>query len=152
MQRATAREWMWAKIVLGGGFVIAIAVAAFFALKPAPQPATEAAIPPPASEEQQPATQSQQQQSDAKSAMMVCAQELINAKNIGIVPPDGQLANLMPKDTPVKGRYSCDAATSATQYRIAADLVCRNLQDSRCVQLYNIMTGDGTIIYQRQQN
>jgi hypothetical protein len=150
-RRGTEREWLAARIVIGGGFVIAIAVAAFFALRPAPQavPVEQQASAP--TQQEQTAAPQSQSQSDAKAAMMVCAMELVNAKNIGIIPPDGQLTSLMPKDTGVQGRYSCSAATSAAKYKIAADLVCRNVQNARCIFLYNIETADGTVLYQRQQ-
>lgn len=147
MRRATAREWLAARIVLVGGFAAAIAVAAYFALQPAPPPVTEEAnIPPP--EAQAPAQT--QQQTDANAAMLVCAQELLNAKNNGSIPSYGQLSSLVPTVTNVKGRYACHATTPAASYTINADLVCRNLTDSHCVHIYNVTTGDGKILYQRQ--
>jgi hypothetical protein len=33
---------------------------------------------------------------------------------------------------------------------IAADLVCRDLRDRRCVNLYSVTQDDGTVLYQRQ--
>jgi hypothetical protein len=154
MQSATAREWFWAKIVLGGGFVIAIALIAFFALRPAPQPQTEAALAPPAAQTEQapPRTETPQQmaEEDAKAGMMVCAVELLRAKSIGIIPPDGQLSALQPRQTGVKDRLACTAATGASKYVIAADLRCTTVTDGRCLRLFNITSADGTVLYQRQ--
>jgi hypothetical protein len=146
MQRGTAREWLAARVVVVGGFLIAIAVAAYFTLRPAPQPVTEAQ---PAAQ-QQPMTAQQAASQNAKDAMLVCAQELVNAKNSGIVPASGQLANAFPKATSVRARYVCTAATSAAKYLISADLVCRDLLNSRCVRLYSITDAHGMVLYQRQ--
>jgi hypothetical protein len=145
-RRGISREWLAARIVIGVGFVAAIAVAAYFTLRPAQPPAEQ----PPAPVVQQQLTPAQEKDRNAKDAMMVCAQELLNAKNSGIIPSYGQLASPFPRTTKVHGRYACLAATHATAYVIAADLVCRNLLDSRCVTLYSVATSDGTMLYHRQ--
>jgi hypothetical protein len=154
MRRATAREWMWAKIVLGGGLVIAIAVVAFFALRPVPQPVTDASLAPPATQTEQapPRAETPQQmaEEDAKAGMMVCAVELLRAKSIGIIPPDGQLSALQPHQTGVKDRLACSAATGASKYVIAADLRCTTVTEGKCLRLFNITSADGTVLYQRQ--
>ncbi|MGH6872096.1 MAG: hypothetical protein ACREHE_11375 [Rhizomicrobium sp.] len=147
MRRGTAREWMAAKIVLAVGFVVAIGVVAFLVLRP---PAVSTS-PEQEATPQAPAQPTEQQQTDAKSAVLVCAQELVNAKNYGIVPGYGQLSSLMPKDAGVKGRYSCVASTASEKYTMTADLICRTLTDSRCVDLFSVTTHDGTVLYQRQQ-
>ena len=146
--RGIAREWLAARIVVVGGFLVAIAVAAYFTLRPAPQPVAE--VQPAAPAQQQMTTAQQAADANAKAGMMVCAMELMNAKNFGIIPSYGQLTSIAPRATTVRGRYVCSAATSASQYIIAADLLCRTLQNPRCVFLYRITTGDGTVLYQRQ--
>jgi hypothetical protein len=153
IRSATAREWFWAKIVLGGGIVIAIAVVAFFALRPAPQPVTDASLAPPTAETQPPPpaeTPQRMAAEDAKAGMMVCAVELLRAKSIGIIPPDGQLSALQPQQTGVKDRLACAASTGASKYVIAADLRCTTVTDGKCLRLFNITTADGTVLYQRQ--
>jgi hypothetical protein len=152
MRRGTQREWAMARIVLIGGFAIAIGVAAWFALRPAPVETVPpvASLPPPA-HLKIPGNPSSQERADSNAAMMVCAQELMNAKNNGSVPAYGQLSSLLPKATAVRGRYTCQVATSAEKYTISADLICRTLTDSRCVALYDVTTADGTVLYQRQQ-
>ncbi|HXM00531.1 MAG TPA: hypothetical protein VN932_11420, partial [Rhizomicrobium sp.] len=107
--RGISREWLAARIVLLGGFVIAIAVAAYFTLRPAPVV------------QQQPAAQTEDQaavlarkEANAKAAIMVCAMELLNAKNTGIVPSYGQLASMLPRKTATRGRYACIAGTNVT--------------------------------------
>jgi hypothetical protein len=142
-RRGISREWLAARIVIGVGFVVAIAVAAYFTLRPAQPPAEQPPV------VQQQLTPAQEKDRDAKDAMLVCAQELLNAKNTGIIPSYGQLASPYPRTTKVHGRYACFAATHAAAYVIAADLVCRNLLDSRCVTLYSVATSDGTMLYRR---
>ncbi len=140
MHRATAREWLWARIVLIGGAVIAVVVVAAIAFWPAPAPI----IAPP--------TQQTQADRDKKDAMLVCAQELINAKNSTYVPGAAQLVTMYPSETKVRARYTCTAATSAARYVIAADLICRDMMNSRCVRLYDITLANGGLLYRRQQN
>jgi hypothetical protein len=146
--RGISREWLAARIVVIGGFLIAIAVVAYFTLRPTPQPVAESQ--PAAPVPQQMTTAEQKANANARDGMMVCAMELVNAKNSGIVPAYGQLASMLPSATAVRGRYVCNAATPAAKYAIAADLLCRNLQDPRCVLLYQIATGKGTVLYRRQ--
>ena len=148
-RRGTQREWLAARVVVVGGFLVAIAVAAYFTLRPAPQPVVEEqpAAPP---AQQQVMTAQQAAEANARAGMMVCAMELVNAKNSGIIPSYGQLIDMLPKATGKRGRYVCRAATQAAKYAISADLVCRTLQDPRCVLLYRITAGDGTVLYQRQ--
>ena len=144
--RGTQREWLAARIVVVGGFATAMAIAAYFTFRPAAQPIAEEQ---PAAEQQ--ATPAQQgADSNAKAGLMVCTQELANAQNFGIIPSYGRLSSASPKATDVRGRYVCSAATTAAKYLIAADLICRDLRDARCVVLYTVTTGDGTVLYQRQ--
>ena len=109
-----------------------------------------ASLPPPA-HLKIPGNPSSQERADSNAAMMVCAQELMNAKNNGTLPAYSQLANLLPKATATRGRYTCDVATAAEKYTLSADLVCRTLTDSRCVALYSVTTSDGTVVFQRVQ-
>ncbi|HTQ14877.1 MAG TPA: hypothetical protein VMH86_13465 [Rhizomicrobium sp.] len=147
MRRATAREWRAAQFVLAGGFVIALGVAGYFGWRAAHPPVTSEIAPAAPEATTQP---TEQQQEDAKAAILVCAQELLNAKNYGIVPGYGQLSNPYPKPTSAKGRYSCEAKTTSTTYVMTADLICRTLTDPRCVDLYRVQTSDGSVLYQRQ--
>jgi hypothetical protein len=143
--RGISREWLAARIVLLGGFVLAIAVAAYFTLRPAPVVQQL----PAAQTEDQAAAVLARKEANAKAAIMVCAMELLNAKNTGIVPSYGQLVGMLPRKTATRGRYACIAGTNVTHYVIEADLVCRNLLDSRCVALHEVKTSDGTLLYQR---
>jgi hypothetical protein len=141
MKRGTARDWFWARVVLIGGFAIAIVVAGYFGWQShretiaAQQPATAAANPKAALE------------AKARGAMMFCAIDLLNAKNLGVVPPYGQLANPLPQKTNKQGRYACTAATDVSKYKLEADLVCRQISNPACVKLHSVTSDDGTVLY-----
>lgn len=139
--RAAAREWRVAMFVVLGGFVIAVAIAAYFALRPAPT--TTTAIQPPA-----PLTAEQREAVNARLKMELCNAELSSAKGFGIVPPYGKVVDGL-KNGDQRGRYICTASTGVAKYAIAADLVCAQLLDSRCVNLYSVTSDDGTVLYKR---
>ncbi|HEY2033811.1 MAG TPA: hypothetical protein VGH02_09020 [Rhizomicrobium sp.] len=154
--RGTAREWFWARVVLIGGFVIAVAVAGYFVWQrhqdeiAARQQA--AALAQSAQQQQHTMTPEQMRQAradeNAKLGMMICAMELVSAKNMGVIPPYGQLAESQPRLTAKKGRLSCQAATQVSKYEIQADLICRTLVDPRCMKLHSVKSDDGTMLYQ----
>ena len=154
MERATAREWAAARIVMIGGFAIAVVVAGYFAwqrhadtLEAQQQQAQQIAALNQAQQPRQPFKETTQDEK-AKGAMMFCAMELVNAKNMGIVPSFGQLASPLPRKTDTEGRYACLAATEVSKYVIEADLVCRQVTDPKCVHLHSIKTDDGSVLYQ----
>lgn len=149
MRRGTARDWFWARVVLIGGFAIAIVIAIYFgwqshqetiaAQQQQAVPVTAAANPKSAKEAAL--------EAKARAAMMFCAMDLLNAKNMGIVPPFGQLASTLPQTTAKQGRYACTAATTVSKYRMEADLVCRQISNPACVKLHSVTSDDGTVLY-----
>ena len=78
-----------------------------------------------------------------------CQATVSVAQSFGIVPNFAK-ATGQPQTTDVRGRYVCTAASDTSKYMVAVDLICRNLQDSRCYNLFSVTQGDGTVIYQRQ--
>ncbi|HEY7976854.1 MAG TPA: hypothetical protein VID67_01565 [Rhizomicrobium sp.] len=154
MKRATAREWAAARIVLIGGFAIAIVVAGYFAWQrhvetvAAQQEQAQQMAALARAQQPRPAFKETTQDEKAKGAMLFCAMELVNAKNMGIVPQFGQLASPLPRRTATQGRYACIAATEVSKYVIEADLVCRQINDPKCVHLHSIKSDDGTVLYQ----
>ena len=137
---ALSREWLAARIVIIGGLVAAaLAIAWFGWLKPAyftkPQltPAQIAA------------------QQTAHAIVNLCATGVGEAKSFGILPNYGKLSNpLKFGRTDVQGRYVCVATTQVAAYLIAVDLLCRETTSRRCVALFSVTQGDGTVLYQRQ--
>jgi hypothetical protein len=95
--RALSREWLTGLIVIAGGFVIAIAVAAWLTLTHKPAPV--------AGQVGQPGAAATGQASGTDPTQ-VCRTALANAQNFGVLPAYGTLADANPKETSVQGRYN----------------------------------------------
>jgi hypothetical protein len=59
--------------------------------------------------------------------------------------PDGT-----PQRTDVQGRYVCVAKNGQAQFTISVDLLCRDLADQHCFNLFNVTQADGSVLFQRQ--
>lgn len=139
--RATAREWRITMIVVGAGFLIAIAVGLYFLLRPA-APETPAV--------DQGPTPAQRQEMMVKIAHVLCDVEIANAKGIGILPNYAKSASL-PLRTDTRGRFACIASTGVAKYAVQADVMCSTLLDPRCVSVYSVTSDDGTVLFKRPQ-
>ena len=139
--RALAREWLAIRIIVLGGFLVAIVVAVWFGI----------IVPKVLVPRQLRETLTTQIRTLLTEEAQVCTTALGSAKNFGIVPQYGRLASAKLAQTNVQGRYACLASTPATKYVLIVDLLCRSLKDSRCVSLYNVSQTDGTVLYQRQR-
>ncbi|MBN9569562.1 MAG: hypothetical protein J0H30_00540 [Alphaproteobacteria bacterium] len=139
--RALSREWPTGLIVIAGGFVIAIAVAAWLTLTHKPAPV--------AGQVGQPGAAATGQASGTDPTQ-VCRTALANAQNFGVLPAYGTLADANPKETSVQGRYTCAAATPSAKYALTVDLVCEQLDNAQCVALYSVTQDDGSVLYHRQ--
>jgi hypothetical protein len=140
-QRALAREWLAARIVVIGGFVIALLAALYFGvIVPKvllPRELHNALV--------------NQVVAVRKAELQICTMTLNSARNYGIVPQYGQLTSNRLDPTDVRGRYVCLAATKAAKYIMAVDLLCRDVASPRCTSLYSVSQADGTVLYQRQR-
>lgn len=139
--RALAREWLAIRIIVFGGFFVAIIAAIWFGV----------IVPKVIAPRELRETLTTQIRTLLTEEAQVCTTALTNAKNFGIVPQYGQLGSAKLAQTNVQGRYACLASTHAAKYVLIVDLFCRNLKDSRCVSLYNVSQTDGTVLYQRQR-
>jgi hypothetical protein len=139
--RALAREWLAARIIVIGGLAVALIAAIVLGV----------IIPQYVAPRVQRAILAKQVVSLLKTEVQICSMALGSAKNFGIVPQYGQLASARLEQTNVQGRYACLAATHSTKYVLIVDLVCRNFKDPRCTSLYNVSQTDGTLLYQRQR-
>ncbi|HEY3638798.1 MAG TPA: hypothetical protein VGK90_11660 [Rhizomicrobium sp.] len=140
-QRALAREWLAMRIIVIGGFIVALLAALYFGvLYP------YYILP---HEEHTNFVNRVQRLLGEESE--ICNLTLNGAKNFGIVPQYGQLVTSKLALTKVQGRYICIAHTAAEKYLMVVDLQCRNLKDPRCVSIYSILQADGTVLYQRQK-
>ena len=139
--RALAREWLAARVVIFGGFAVAIVAAIYFGV----------IVPKYIAPREMRAALVARVQTLLTQEAQVCTAALATAKNFGIVPQYGKLATAQLEQTNVQGRYACLARTPASKYVLVVDLVCRNFKEARCISLYNVSQTDGTILYQRQR-
>jgi hypothetical protein len=140
-QQALSREWLAARIVFLGGFLIAIGVVGYFAY--------QQFFPPPQSLPTAVSGKEAAAKTLAAIEVSVCNTGLQNSKDLGIVPQYGVLGVKRLLATRTQGRYICVAATHAAQYLIMADLVCNDFSQSECVRVVRILEGNGTVLYQR---
>ena len=140
-QRGLAREWLAMRIIIIGGFVIALAAGLWFGVI-----YPDYVLP----REQREFFKSRVDRLLNEEAT-ICTITLNNAKNFGIVPQYGQLATSKLALTNKQGRYACLARTNVAKYVMYVDLQCRDLKSPRCVSLYNVSQADGTVLYQRQR-
>jgi hypothetical protein len=144
-QHALRREWAAARIVIIGGFVVAIAVAGYFAYRQEQAMRAEALA-------NAPHTVSPHKVDAkllARVELAICSAELVQAQGIGIVPTYGQLATPRLVRANAPRRFICEAATHLTRYFISADILCNNLRDARCVSVFRIALKSGALVYQR---
>jgi hypothetical protein len=143
---ALKREWAAARIVIIGGFVVAIAVAGYFFYRArqeqiaAQQPVVHATVVAPKVDPKV----------LARVELAVCSAELVHAIDLGVIPAYGQLASGQLVRAP-DNRFICEAKTHLTNYYISADVLCDKLSDARCVSIYRVATQDKQLIYSRPQ-
>ncbi|MGH6876215.1 MAG: hypothetical protein ACREHV_02425 [Rhizomicrobium sp.] len=140
-QRALAREWLAVRIVVIGGFAVALVAGIYFGF----------IYPQFIQPREQRALLTQRIEKLFNDEAQVCTTALATAKNFGIVPQYGRLVTARLAPTGVPGRYTCLAATSAAKYVMEVDLLCNDYRNVRCASLYNVAQSDGTVLYQRQR-
>jgi len=79
----------------------------------------------------------------------LCSAALAVTEGFGLVPKFTQLASAVVKEENSRGRYSCLARTGAAKYQITFDLICANLADAKCINLYSVAQDGTGAIYQR---
>lgn len=140
--RALWWEWTAARIVVALGILVPVALFLWLTFSRGTVPTPSPVAAPEAS-----ANAAQQAQAQAGERLCIAATAL--AQTYGIVPgfakPSGG-----PQESDIRGRYVCNAATNAAKYTIAFDLLCNNLNDARCFNLFNVAQDDGSVLYQRQ--
>ena len=128
------REWLAARIiaVVGGLLIIAVCVLVAVGVQNGPAPGQDSA------------------EARRQIAIALCGAGLASAQGFAIVPAYTKLASDFVQAGSVSGRYTCFAQTDAAKYQITFDLMCKDLNDPRCINLFSV-TQDGTgAIYQRR--
>jgi hypothetical protein len=138
-QHALSREWLVARIVVIGGFVVAVLTVIWFGWVQ-PELQRRAAI----------ARVQEHNRETAMAAGQLCRSALTASQSFGIVPNYAQISGSKLYITNVQGRYICVAATRAAKYIVAVDLLCHDVKDRRCVSLFSVIDGNGTPLYRRQ--
>lgn len=141
VDRALRFEWLAARVIVIGGFIVALAVAIYFGI----------IVPRVIQPREFRAALTTRVNAILGAESKICNMALTTAKNFGIVPQYGQLVSQKLGLTQMQGRYICLASTSAAKYVLAVDLLCRELGNPRCTSLYNVSQSDGTVLYQRQR-
>lgn len=103
------------------------------------------------SQEAQFAAYRQHQIALIKTAYGVCKSSLASAKALNIIPQYSGLVRALPIATKRTGRYVCVAGTNVGHYNLVIDLVCRQVEQAKCVDLVAVMQDDGTILYRKQK-
>jgi hypothetical protein len=128
------REWLAALVfaVVGGALLIAIVVVAVLSPPKVVAPAARSVA------------------VARQLAVAICTAGLASAQGLALVPAYTKLASDLVQVGAVKGRYTCFAQTDAARYQITFDLMCRDLNKPKCVNLYSVMQDRGGTIYQRR--
>ncbi len=145
-QSGLKREWAAARVVIIGGFIIAIAVAGYFAYRQEQaMRAQQAGIP------QAVTPHKIDAKLLARAELAICSAELAQAKATTAVPDYAQLATPRLARGNAPRRFICEATTNLTRYFISADVLCNKLTDARCVSVFKIALKDGTLVYRRPE-
>lgn len=144
--RALKREWLVTRLVVILGFVVALAAAGYAGVVLRLQVLnTREAVAKQQAEINTPVTA-------PADVAAFCPLAVNNAKKMGLIPGYADATSPAPHATQMKGRYLCSAATQSSQFVVAADFVCKNLKDSRCVSVYAVTQNGKTIIYTRKDD
>src|SRR5579864_346613 len=129
------REWIAARSFAALGGVLLAAVVIVAILSPpkliAPPPARTVAV-------------------ARQLALALCTAGLASAQGFALVPAYTKLASDLVQVGAVRGRYTCFAQTDAARYQITFDLMCRDLNKPKCVNLFSVTQDGGGTIYQRR--
>jgi hypothetical protein len=85
------------------------------------------------------------------SGKAICTIALEHARDYGVIPTTATLANTDAKSTDVKNRRVCTAQTGGNEYRLVADITCKNMKNKECIALYSVERADGLSTYQVRQ-
>lgn len=79
----------------------------------------------------------------------VCEATLDRVRNFGILLPTAKLASDDATKTDTDKRVTCSATSDGTSYTIAVDVLCDNMGDEKCLQLFKVTDSTGKTLFQR---
>lgn len=79
----------------------------------------------------------------------VCGAALSRASNIGVISTDAKLSSADATDTDTKDRKVCTAKSGGTSYTMTVDVLCDDMSQGKCLNLYKITDSAGATLYQR---
>ena len=79
----------------------------------------------------------------------VCGATLSRASNIGLIDSTATLASADATATDTKGREVCTAKAGATTYTLTVDVLCDDMSQGKCLNLYKVTDSAGATLYQR---
>lgn len=101
---------------------------------------------PPAAPLENPAAEAERR----AEANALCTAALSTAKRFGIIPVYTELSGDVVERSETRGRYTCSGHTDAAKYRVTFDLMCKNIDDAKCIELYTVAQDRTGPIYQRR--
>jgi hypothetical protein len=136
--RGLRREWLAARIFSAVGALLLGAIIGLIVLVkvygPAPVPAG-------------PAVTDAQRRADT---IALCTAAVAAAQGLGILPAFARLASDEVQRNAIPGRYTCFARTDADKYQVTIDLMCKHLNDPKCITLIGVTQDGGGVLYQRR--
>ena len=85
------------------------------------------------------------------SGKAICTTALEHARDYGVIPATATLANTDAKSTDVENRRLCTARAGGNEYRLTADITCKDMKNKDCIALYSVERADGLSTYQVRQ-
>jgi hypothetical protein len=131
------REWIAARIFAAIGLLLLIAVGVYIGLNPPNSLSVVSLDNPNADAERR------------QAAVALCSVALTTTQGFAIVPAYTRLASDMVQEGSVPGRYTCYAQTDAAKYQITFDLMCKDLSDAKCINLFSVTQDGSGSLYQR---
>jgi hypothetical protein len=85
------------------------------------------------------------------SGQVICTTALEHARDYGVIPTTATLANTDAKSTDVKNRRLCTARAGGNDFRLTAEITCKDMKNKDCIALYSVERADGLSTYQVRQ-
>jgi len=82
------------------------------------------------------------------SGKVICTTALERARDYGVIPATATLADTDAKSTDVENRRLCTAHAGGNDFRLTAEITCKDMKNKDCIALYSVERADGLSTYQ----